>query len=272
MKDYEKIKNLINEADAILLGVEDDIESDLSKESFKEKFPELVDNYGMTDIYTSSFYDFKTEDERWSYWSKYIDYFCNKEVKESYKKLFRLLKDKNYFVITTKTDKSLIKAGFDKNRVFEVQGDLTKIQCAVGCHNELYDDTKIVDEMIKYKNDIKVPKNLIPYCPICEGRMEINLRKDAFFVEDDNWKNLNKTYSIFVNENKDKKLLLIELSSSLNNPSIIRFPFEKMTYDFKNTNLIRISKNYSDVPFEIKLKSVTIKDDYEKVLNDLFKD
>lgn len=115
--------------------------------------------------------------------------------------------------------------------------------------------------MMKYKNDTKVPISLIPYCPVCGEKMEINLRKDAFFVEDDNWRNLNKNYEKFLEENKMKKLLLIELGAGFNTPGIIRFPFEQMTYNFTNTKLIRINDKYTDVPFEIKDKSITINDD-----------
>ena len=271
MEKYRKIKSLINESDAILVGVSDDLSLN-NKEEFKKIFPELTEKYGMTDFYTASFYDFKTEEERILFWSKYIDYFYNNPASKAYINLFKLLKDKNYFVITTKVDNSLIKAGFDREKVFNVNGDLSKMQCAVGCHNKLYDNLDMVKKILNYKDSVKLSKKLIPYCPICEGRMEVNLRKDAFFVEDDNWKKLNYSYSTFVNDNKDKKLLLIEIQSDPLNPNVIRYPFEKMTYDFKNTNLIRISENYADVPFEIKLKSIIIKDNYKKVIDDLIRD
>lgn len=70
-KNYLKIKELIKNTDAILIGAVAGLSSsagiDYSSTSFKINFPELVNAYGMTDMYTSSFYEFDTEEERWSY-------------------------------------------------------------------------------------------------------------------------------------------------------------------------------------------------------------
>ena len=85
MKDYSKIKKLIDESDAIIIGAGVGLSTaagiNYGKDEFKEKFPELVDRYGMTDMYTSSFYHFDSEEERWSYWAKHIDYLYNVELK-----------------------------------------------------------------------------------------------------------------------------------------------------------------------------------------------
>ena len=273
MKNYLKVKKLIEEADAIIIGAGSGLSDyagvNLTKEEFKEKFPELVSNYNMTDMDTSCFYDFKTEEERWSYWSKHINEIYNKEATSVYKKLYDLVKDKNYFVVTTNTDGQFLKSGFDSNKVFEVHGSLSKMQCVVGCHNTLYDVLPVVNKMIKYKNDIKVPTELIPKCPICEGRMEINIRKDAFFVEDDVWRNKQQNYQSFVNDNKDKKILLLEVGVGVRTPNIIRYPFEALTYNLKDVSLIRINNKYIDVPFEIRMKSIVITEDINKFIDNL---
>ena len=265
MNDYLKIKKLIDDADAIVLGAGAGLSTsagiNYGEGNFKENFPELYKNYGMTDMYTSSFYNFNTEEERWSYWSKHINYLYNTNAKDVYLKLFSLVKDKNYFVITTNVDGQFLKAGFDRKKVFEVQGSLSKMQCSTGCHNKLYDDLEMVSKMLKYKDDIRVPTNLVPYCPACGGKMEVNLRKDAFFVEDDSWKDLNKSYEKFLNENKNKRLVLIELGAGFNTPGIIRFPFEQLTYNLDDITLIRINDKYFDVPFEIKDKTITVNED-----------
>ena len=99
--------------------------------------------------------------------------------------------------------------------------------------------------------------------------MEVNLRKDAFFVEDDNWHKLNDNYNKFIDDNKDKKLLLIELGVGFNTPSIIRFPFEEMTLKFLNAKLIRVNDRYSDTVFEIEDKSILIKEDCNEFIDKL---
>ena len=274
--NYLKIKELIDNADAIIIGAGAGLSSsagiDYSKESFKKNFPELIKKYGMTDMYTSSFYEFETEEERWSYWAKHINYsFISPPPLQAYKNLLEIVKNKNYFVITTNVDGQFEKSGFDHNKIFEVQGSYGKIQCSVPCNNKLYDDTDLVKKMLLSKDNLKIDSNLIPYCPICHEKMEINIRKDNSFVQDENWYKLNNNYEKFINENKNKKLVLIELGVGFNTPGIIRFPFEKLTYEHNNIKLIRINDKYNEVMYELENKIINIKDDCAKVIEKILK-
>lgn len=275
MTNYSKIKDIINNADAIIIGAGSGLSTsagiNYSKKGFKEKFPELTKKYGMTDMYTSSFYDFKTEEEKWSYWAKHIDYLYNIKATKTYKDLFSIVKNKNYFVITTNVDGQFLKAGFDKDKVFEVQGSLSKIQCAKACHNKLYDDLNLVNKMLKEDKNCKIPSNLVPTCPVCHGKMEVNLRKDEYFIEDDYWHAHSNNYATFVHENKDKNLVLLELGVGFNTPSIIRFPFEQMTQEFKQATLIRINDKHINTAFDLKDKAIFIKDDCNHFLNKITK-
>lgn len=273
-KDYLKIKKLIRDADAIIIGAGAGLSSsagiDYSKESFKRLFPELVQAYGMTDMYTSSFYCFDTEEERWSYWSKHINYsFIEPKSLDAYKKLFSLVKDKNYFVITTNVDGQFEKSGFSQNRIFEVQGSYGKMQCKNACHNKLYDDTELVKKMLKCENNLRVDSYLVPKCPVCGGNMEINIRKDENFVEDDCWNKRSKSYEKFINDNIDKKLVLIELGVGFNTPGIIRFPFERLAYNYDSITLIRVNDKDPFVSFEMKENIILINDDCSDFIDNI---
>lgn len=275
-KEYLKIKELIKNADAVLIGAGAGLSSsagiDYSEESFKKHFPELVRAYGMTDMYTSAFYEFDTEEERWSYWAKHINYsFIAPPPFKAYKELLEIVKDKDYFVITTNVDGQFEKSGFDQTRVFEVQGSYGKMQCSVGCHNKLYDNTELVKKMLKSKDNLKVDSELVPICPVCKEKMEINIRKDAFFVEDDNWHKLNKLYENFIKDNINKKLVLIELGVGFNTPGIIRFPFEQLAYTHDNIILIRINDKYNDMAYELKKQAICIKADCSVAISNILK-
>ena len=147
----------------------------------------------QSEILTTTMEELVPEDSLFRKIDKYIDFtFIYDEVRDLYCEnngrpsidpvvLFKLVKNKNYFVITTNVDGQFLKAGFNHNKVFEVQGSLSKIQCAVGCHNKLYDDLKMVRNMLKENNNCTIPTKLVPICPVCKGKMEVNLRKDAFF-------------------------------------------------------------------------------------------
>ena len=271
---YLKIKEKIKEADCIVIGAGAGLSTsagvNYGTKDFDKLFPELVKKYGFTDMYKSSFYDFATEEERWSYWAKHINYLCiGRDAENVYKDLFELVKNKDYFVLTTNVDRQFLKSGFDKEKVFEVQGALTKIQCARACHNKLYDNTDMIKEMLKEDKDCRIPSRLVPKCPVCGGNMEVNLRKDNFFVEDDYWYEHEKSFQEFINDNKKKKILFLELGSGFNTPSIIRYPFEELTYKLKNAYLIRVNDKYAFVPNDIEDKALEVEDDIAKVIKEI---
>ena len=273
MNDYLRINNLISGSDAIIIGAGAGLSTsagiNYGREGFQEKFPELVQKYGMTDMYTSSFYPFKTEEERWSYWAKHINYLYNVPTTEVYKDLYEIVKNKPYFVVTTNVDGQFLKAGFDRNHVFEVQGTLAKMQCSRACHDALYDDLELVSKMFKADKDCCIPTKYVPICPRCGEAMDVNLRKDEFFVEDQHWHDLQHRYLEFVCRYQDKKLLLIELGVGFNTPGIIRFLFEKMTRRHEDTTLIRVNKEYPDLALNIQDKKILIQEDCKEFIRGL---
>ena len=117
--------------------------------------------------------------------------------------------------------------------------------------------------------NLKIPTNLVPICPVCKERMEVNLRKDAYFVQDENWYKQSKSYEYFVNNAKDKKVILLELGVGFNTPIIIRFPFEQMTMQNKNWNLVRINKDNVITWNDIEEKSILIQEDIANIINKL---
>ena len=189
--------------------------------------------------------------------------------KPVYNELFELVKDKNYFVITTNVDHCFQKAGFDKQRLFYTQGDYGLFQCCVPCHNKTYDNEEIVRKMVENQRDMKIPSELLPKCPVCGKPITMNLRSDDKFVEDDGWRAACKRYEDFIRKNKNKRILFLELGVGLNTPAIIKFPFMRMTY--MNRKAVYACVNYGDAfsPDEIKDRSVVINEDIFKVLSDL---
>ena len=219
-------------------------------------------------MYSSGFYDFNTEEEKWAYWSKHM-YLNNigMGATDLYKNIFKLVKNKNYFVITTNVDDQFYKSGFDKNKIFRVQGSYRYIQCKNACHNKIYDASSMVKEMIKNISNCKIPTKLVPKCPVCGKDMEVNLRKDAYFVQDDNWYKQDKRYGDFLDNIQNKKVVLLEFGVGFNTPAIIRFPFEQMTYKNTSWNLIRFNKDNCITFLDLKNRIIEVKDNISNVVN-----
>lgn len=271
-----KINEMINNADCIIVGAGAGLSVsgglDYSSETFSKLYPELVERYKMTDWYSSSFYDFDTEEKKWSYWSKHINYsFIKPKEYQVYKDLFYLIKDKKYFIITTNVDGQFLKGKYSKNKIFEVQGSYGKIQCQNACHNSLYDNTNIVKEMLLSNDEFNINSELIPKCPVCGGPMDMNLRKDNLFIEDEHWQMSNDRYINFLKENIDKKILLIELGVGFNTPGIIRYPFENLVLNNDNIKLIRINDKFVEPYYNIKNRSLLIKGNCSDILNETIK-
>ena len=278
MEEYNKriseVKNLINEADYILIGAGSGLSTaaglEYFGESFEKNFKEFIEKYNFPDLYSASFYDFNTQEEKWAFFAKMISLNrFNKEPLKLYQELYSLIKVKDYFVITTNVDGQFEKAGFEKERVFETQGDYAYLQCENACHNKLYYNYDLVNEWLKNTKDCKIPNNLVPKCPVCGGNMEMNLRKDANFVQDENWYKQDKRYGEFLDKSQDKNLLLLEIGVGFNTPGIIRFPFEQMVYNNINTNLVRINKDYAFTNKEIKNKTILFDEDVNTIIEDL---
>ncbi len=278
MKDYlnnlNLIKKYIKDADAVLIGAGAGLSTSAghsySGERFFLHFSDFNKKYGINDIYSGGFYPFKTKEEYFAWWSRhiYVNRYLEQESK-TYKNLLEIIKDKDYFVLTTNVDHMFLDNGFLKEKLFYTQGDYGLFQCKNACHNKTYDNKEIVLKMYKEQKDMKIPSDLIPYCPVCKGDMEPNLRKDAFFVQDDGWYKANSRYADFINKNKNKKLVIIELGVGMNTPSIIKYPFWKFTYNNKNAIFIAINKDNGYIPKEISDKSIVINEDISKVLIDI---
>ena len=149
-----------------------------SGERFERHFADFIGKYGLTDMYSASFYPFPTEEEHWAYWSRHIYY--NRYVpapKPVYDNLLNLLKDKDYLVITTNVEHQFQKAGFGKQRLFYTQGDYGLFQCAKPCHQKTYDNEETIKAMMTAQRSVEthgraslqIPTELVPRCPVCGG-------------------------------------------------------------------------------------------------------
>lgn len=278
MKDYDKrikqAKQLIENADYVIIGAGAGLSTaggfEYSGENFEKHFKDFIDKYGFRDMYSAGFYPFATEEERWAYWSRYVyvNRYLQTEPNKVYSALYELVKNKDYFVITTNVDHQFQIAGFDKQRLFYTQGDYGLFQCSVPCHNKTYDNKELILKMVESQKDMKIPSELVPKCPVCGNLMEMNLRADDKFVQDDGWYAHATAYQDFIDKTKGKKVVLIEIGVGYNTPVIIKYPFERMTYFDKNTHLIRINKDYAVCSDEIKDKTVL----FDEKINDILQD
>ncbi len=272
--NIRRLKEAIDGADAIVIGAGAGLSASAgfiySGERFERYFADFKEKYHIRDMYSGGFYPYSTLEEYWAWWSRHIYY--NRYVdapKPVYSALYELVKDRDYFVLTTNVDHQFQKAGFDKKRLFYTQGDYGLWQCSKACHQKTYDNEEAVRQMISEQKDMKIPSELIPKCPVCGAPMTMNLRQDDSFVQDEGWYAAAERYNDFIRRHKGLHILFLELGVGGNTPVIIKYPFWQMTAE--NPKAVYACVNYGEAicPQDIEKQSICLNEDIGKVICDV---
>ena len=288
----EFLKNEIKKADAIVIGAGAGLSTSAgltySGERFEKYFFDFAKKFGISDMYSGGFYPFPDKETLWAWWARHI-YFNRyiEPTKPVYRDLLSIVKDKEYFVITTNVDHQFQRAGFDKKRLFYTQGDYGLFQSVNPQNQNTYDNEEWVLKAIEAQGfkinsegifeipdnkeiSMKIPTELIPKCPD-DSDVTMNLRVDSYFVEDEGWQRASKAYSDFLEKYKDKHILFLELGVGNNTPVIIKYPFWQMAIENKNAVYACINYNEAFCPTQIKDRSICINGDIGEILKKIMK-
>ena len=270
---------MLRDADFVLLGAGAGMSAaagaQYGGDFFRENFGQFRQKYGENnpywqDMYSAGFYPFPDEESFWGYWSKHaILGSIQLDVTPLHRTLLNALEGKQIFCLSTNVDGQFEKAGLSKEQIFCTQGAYTHIQCAKGCHPKTYDATDIFLQMDGHRRDCRVPSYMVPKCPVCGGKMAMNLRSDGYFVQDRDWYAAESRFGDFLTKAADKKLVLLELGVGFNTPMIIRFPFEKLCRERENISLIRLNLDQAVVPKSLGSRAVGINADMTQSIHDL---
>lgn len=76
-----KLRNTLDRADYVVIGAGAGLSAaagiTYGGERFTDNFADFIARYGLTDMYSSAFYPFETEEERWAYMGRKTKrFFC----------------------------------------------------------------------------------------------------------------------------------------------------------------------------------------------------
>ncbi|MCM0624496.1 hypothetical protein M5J14_08145 [Lysinibacillus sp. OL1_EC] len=276
IEKYNKILEKIDEADCILIGasnglsISEGVHIFAYNEAFQENFGDFREKFGFRSIIQGCFYPFPAEEDKWAYFSRMYNYFLYKhEASPVMSNLYELVKDKNYFVVTSNIDNHFGQAGFSKDRLFEIEGNCRNLQCSMGCHKHIYQGDIILSKMAQSQENGKIPLDLIPKCPECGGPMQVHIEFDQNFLRGEAWQKNYQAYQGFIDNAYGKKLVLIELGVGARN-QLIKAPFMKLTGLEENATYITLNKGSElFIPDIIASKSIGVNGDIADVLQQL---
>ena len=290
-EQIERLRKALDECGAVVIGAGSGLSTSAgftySGERFERYFYDFIEKYHIPDMYSGGFWPFRSMEEYWAWWSRHI--WVNrytKAPKPVYDTLLSLVRDKDYFVLTTNVDHQFQKAGFDKQRLFYTQGDYGLFQSIKPKLKRTYDNEDAVRAMVLSQGFVigedgeltvpagvtlkmEVPSELVPICPDDGKNMVPNLRCDDSFVEDASWHAASKRYADFIEGHDAQKVLFWELGVGGNTPVIIKYPFWRMTERNKNAIYACLNLGDAEAPEKIIKRSICIDSDIGKTLEDM---
>lgn len=163
------------------------------------------------------------------------------DIYRAYDILGRLLKEKDYFIVTTNTDAAIYDSSLDGERIVAPCGNETWRQCSKACTKDIWEPGEIPDER----------------CPHCGAPLTGNTRNADEYIEEGYLPQWHK-YTRWLTMTINRELLVLELGEGFQVPTVIRWPFEKTVYFNRKSRMYRVHESLSQVSEEIRDRAVPI--------------
>jgi len=163
------------------------------------------------------------------------------DLKAAYEALYDLIKEKDYYIVTTLTDGAIYEMPFDKNRIVAPCGNIHWRQCSKACTKDIWEEGEVPDDI----------------CPHCKAPLTGNTLKAETYIEEGylpRWKDYMKWQTGTIN----RSLVILELGEGFSTPTVMRWPFEKIIYFNQKSKLYRINENFYQLPKEAEERGVSV--------------
>lgn len=262
MNLLEEIRDRIRNADMVLLGIGEELrvnEKDaLAQNPVYATFEKEIESLEKTecDFIKNSLYTYELENGN--------NLILSEKIKV-YNQLKELIKDKNYFAVTTCDDDVICFSDFDSSRVVRPCGTRKLMKCHDGCCDEVLEtekafgnlNEKLLQMYQKGSFSRDEIKQNIPRCAGCGTDMEMNTAGTAGYSErgyQKDWKH----YTMWLQGTLNRKLCVLELGVGFAYPTVIRWPFERIAALNNKACFVRVNEKLPQIAKEIKEKSFSV--------------
>lgn len=185
--------------------------------------------------------------------------------RRAYEALLRLVREKDYFIVTTNTDAMLEHMGFDSARIVSPCGSVCRMQCEDDSHGVWE-----IEEALLAGGALS--------CSVCHKPGILNVVTNKPYNES-GYQGQWELYTRWLQRTINRRLVLLELGEGFETPTVIRWPFEKIAYINQKSALIRVNHSLPQLSGEIRERGISVKEDsldfleqMSELLNDGFCD
>lgn len=175
------------------------------------------------------------------------------DIREGYEALFRLIKDKDYFIVTTNTDAVIFESSLDRERIVAPCGNETWRQCSKTCTKDIWEPGEIPDDI----------------CPHCGAPLTGNTMDAEVYIEEGylpQWQN----YTYWLTTTVNRELLVLELGEGFKVPTVIRWPFEKTVRYNRKSFFYRVNERFAQLAEGIQERAVSVEENSVEWVKEIF--
>lgn len=263
--DIHRCRALLETADAVLIAAGAGLSVDagidyMDTESFARDFPGMV-QLGFRRRAELMGYSAWSPELKWGYLAANVNQVrFHPALHPVYARLLDLVRDKDYFVITSNVDGLFPKHGFAEDRLYTRQGDYALMQCQTPCSNAVWPTWPFIAPILPQIDPATqrvTDSSVLPRCPNCGEDVIMNVRGGAWFIEEP-YREQAARLDRWLDDNHDRELLVLEIGAGFNTPSVIRWPMEHIVHAHPHAHLIRVNMQYPQVPREIAARSIAL--------------
>ncbi|GFZ26777.1 Sir2 family NAD-dependent protein deacetylase [Lactobacillus corticis] len=167
--------------------------------------------------------------ERWAKWSELIGQkTLNFQEPAAFSDVRKLLAGKEYFIATSSFEHYFEAAGFNEQRIFNLNGDWTVMQCSSGINHGQLSDLATVKAYLAGQGSV-------PKCAKCGREMELHVPLSQHFYPDTD---ANTRFRWFLTGAEDDQVLLVQLGVDETTPQLAD-PLVHLSRQFANWHLVK---------------------------------
>jgi NAD-dependent SIR2 family protein deacetylase len=262
----ERVAGWIREADRVVIGAGSGLSAaaglDFGDEAdFAARFPALV-RRGLKAAYQMIGYSGLSEAAFWGFWSVHVMQMRFADGRSPvYDGLLRLVREKDRFVLTTNVDAMFVRNGFDPGKVWSIQGDYAFLQCLRPCTRAVWPSAPVLQRAlgaIDARTQEVADPGRIPRCMHCGGSVFMNVRGGNWFVEEPYRPQMERWRAWLGGIPPGERLLLLDVGSGFNTPSVVRWPMERIALRDPEARLVRINLHHAELPRELGSRGVSV--------------